>query len=121
MLKFCYSGRTEGDARKGVRVGGTLVVREMGRRRLGLYLLGYKRRYVQSIIGATEKRRESGAGVAGIGDIGGSGLSGARRMGVYQDWEKGIGRRGLGTPRLLSSKGSYWRRGSVNRTVPFLA
>lgn len=55
MLKFCYSGRTEGDARKGVRVGGTLVVREMGRRGLGLYLLGYKRRYVQSIIGASQR------------------------------------------------------------------
>lgn len=34
---------------------------------------------VQSIIGATEKRRESGAGVAVIGDIGGSGLDGAGR------------------------------------------
>ncbi len=36
---------------------------------MGLYLLGYKRRYVQSIIGATEKRRESGAGCRGIGGI----------------------------------------------------
>jgi hypothetical protein len=38
-----------------------------------------ERGYVQSIMGATEKRRESGAGVAGIGDIGGSGLGGAGR------------------------------------------
>jgi len=39
------------------------------------------RDYAQSIIGATEKRRESGAGVAMIGDIGGSGLGGAGRWG----------------------------------------
>jgi len=32
-------------------------------------------------MGATEKRRESGAGVAVIGDIGGSGLGGAGRWG----------------------------------------
>jgi len=42
---------------------------------------------VQSIMGATEKRRESGAGVAVIGGIGGSEMGGAsRRWGVYQDW-----------------------------------
>lgn len=40
----------------------------------------------QSIIGATEKRRESGAGVAVIGGIGGSEMGGAGRWGVYQDW-----------------------------------
>ena len=43
-------------------------------------------KYVQSIIGATEKRRESGAGVAVIGGIGGSEMGGAGRWGVYQDW-----------------------------------
>jgi len=38
-------------------------------------------------MGATEKRRESGAGVAVIGGIGGSEMGGAsRRWGVYQDW-----------------------------------
>lgn len=36
----------------------------------GMHVVGY----AQSIIGATEKRRESGAGVAVIGDIGGSGM-----------------------------------------------
>jgi hypothetical protein len=42
--------------------------------------------YIQSIIGATEKRRESGAGVAVIGGIGVSGVGEAGRWGVYQDW-----------------------------------
>lgn len=43
-------------------------------------------RYIQSIIGATEKRRESGAGVAldtDIGDLESVRLGGG---GVYQDW-----------------------------------
>lgn len=35
-------------------------------------------------MGATQKRRESGAGAAVIEDIGDSGLSGAGRWGVYQ-------------------------------------
>jgi|GEM_PF-5966746 len=39
----------------------------------------------QSIIGATEKRRESGAGVAVIGGIGGLESVG-RKTGVYQEW-----------------------------------
>jgi hypothetical protein len=43
----------------------------------------------QSIIGATEKRRESGAGVAVIGGIGVSGMGEAGRWGVYQDWACG--------------------------------
>lgn len=42
--------------------------------------------YAQSIIGATEKRRESRAGVAVIGGIGGSEMGEAGRRGVYQDW-----------------------------------
>jgi hypothetical protein len=46
-------------------------------------------RSVQSIIGATEKRRESGAGVAVIGGIGVSGMGEAGRWGVYQDWACG--------------------------------
>jgi len=37
-------------------------------------------------MGATEKRRESGAGVAVIGGIGGSEMGEAGRWGVYQDW-----------------------------------
>ncbi|RON43377.1 hypothetical protein BK666_20035 [Pseudomonas frederiksbergensis] len=47
--------------------------------------------YAQSIIGATEKRRERGAGVAVIGGIGGFGLGRAGRWGVYQDWVEGGG------------------------------
>jgi hypothetical protein len=46
-------------------------------------------RSVQSIIGATEKRRESGAGVAwdtDIGDLESVRLGGG---GVYQEWEFG--------------------------------
>ena len=48
---------------------------------MGLYLREVEEGSVRSIIGATEKRRESGAGVAEIGDIGGSGLGGAGRWG----------------------------------------
>lgn len=40
-------------------------------------------------MGATEKRRESGAGVAVIGGIGVSGMGEAGRWGVYQDWACG--------------------------------
>lgn len=69
-LNFTRAGRTEGGAGMGGEVGGTLVVRGIGRRRLGLYLQGDKRRLVRSIIGATEKRRDSGAGMAVIGGIG---------------------------------------------------
>lgn len=42
--------------------------------------------YAQSIIGATEKRRESGAGVAVIGGIGGLESMGLGGGGVYQEW-----------------------------------
>ncbi|ROO03844.1 hypothetical protein BK673_24510 [Pseudomonas fluorescens] len=45
--------------------------------------------YVQSIMGATEKRRESGAGVAGIGDIRGTESVWLGGGGVYQEWEEG--------------------------------
>ena len=48
--------------------------------------------YAQSIIGATEKRRESGAGVAVIGGIGGSEMGEAGRWGSLS----GLGLRGLG-------------------------
>jgi len=41
---------------------------------------------VQSIIGATEKRRESRVGVAVIGGIGDSEMGEAGRWGVYQEW-----------------------------------
>jgi hypothetical protein len=40
-------------------------------------------------MGATEKRREIGAGVAVIGGIGVSGMGEAGRWGVYQDWACG--------------------------------
>jgi hypothetical protein len=39
--------------------------------------------YIQSIIGATEKRRESGAGVAVIRGIGVSGMGEAGRRGEF--------------------------------------
>jgi hypothetical protein len=48
-----------------------------------------ERGYVQSIIGATEKRRESGAGVAVIGDIGGSELGEAGEAGSLSGLAKG--------------------------------
>ncbi|PWE46659.1 hypothetical protein C9I49_06890 [Pseudomonas prosekii] len=44
-----------------------------------------KGNYVQSIIGATEKRRDSGAGVAVIGGIGIWDWGMAERRAVYQD------------------------------------
>ena len=61
---------------------GTRLVRGLAATNLGLYYWAVKEESVRSIIGATEKRRESGAGVTVIGDIGGSGLGGARRTGV---------------------------------------
>lgn len=45
--------------------------------------------YVQSIIGATEKRRESGAGVALVTDMGDLESVRLGGGGVYQDWDCG--------------------------------
>lgn len=45
--------------------------------------------YIQSIIGATEKRRESGAGVALAADIGNLESVRLGGGGVYQDWGDG--------------------------------
>lgn len=76
-MKFANAvGRGNGKRREKNRAG-TQLVRGLEARRLGLYLREVKEVSIRSIIGATEKRRESGAGVAEIGDIGGSGLGGA--------------------------------------------
>jgi hypothetical protein len=45
--------------------------------------------YVQSIIGATEKRRESGAGVAVVTDMGDLESVRLGGGGVYQEWADG--------------------------------
>jgi hypothetical protein len=50
---------------------------------MSLYLQGLRYQYFQSIMGATEKRRESGAGVALVGDLESVRLGGRE---VYQDW-----------------------------------
>lgn len=62
-------------------------------------------------MGATEKRRESGAGAAVIGDIGDSGLGGAGRWGVYQDWA-------IGAESTLTS-GCSIARGEQNSSSPY--
>lgn len=55
-------------------------------------------------MGATEKRRESGAGVAVIRGIGVSGMGEAGRWGVYQDWACGAHRRVL--PSIKEADGN---------------
>jgi hypothetical protein len=68
-------GRRDGRRREENRTG-TQLVHGLAARCSSLYLREVKEVSVRSIIGATEKRRESGAGVAVIGDIGCSGLVG---------------------------------------------
>ena len=52
---------------------------------LCLIFQGFQQEAAQSIIGATEKRRESGAGVLKIGDIGVENRCGWEVGGVYQE------------------------------------
>ena len=59
--------------------GGTKVVRGFLDGAEGHAFRGLQNQPIQSIIGATEKRRESGAGVAVIGGIGVSGMGEAGR------------------------------------------
>lgn len=68
-LKFATAEGRECDFNDGVNDGGTKLVREIFNRRFGLYLRRYQDKCVQSIMGATLKRRESGAGVALVMDI----------------------------------------------------
>lgn len=80
-LKFATAGGTRDGRKRGEDKAGTQLVRGLAGRCLGLYLWGLGVRSVRSIIGATEKRRESGAGVVVIGGIGGSRLGVAGRFG----------------------------------------
>lgn len=91
-------GRRDGRRREENRTG-TQLVRGLAVRCSSLYLREVKEVSVRSIIGATEKRRESGTDAAVIGDMGGSGL--VRLVGgVYQDW----GGRGEGVSLRLSTE-----------------
>ena len=88
-LKFANAVGRGGGIRREDNRGGTQLVRGLVARRLGLYLREVKEGSVRSIIGATEKRRESGAGVAVIGGIGGTESVWLGGGGVYQEWRGG--------------------------------
>jgi len=64
---------------------GTQLVQWFSTLLIGLYLRDFGKVSIRSIIGATEKRRESGTGVAVIGGIGGTESVWLGGGGVYQE------------------------------------